>query len=730
MNMRHTLHRRLAIVLQNVVIRGPGRFHHRPADARQDLAHRRGCTIRKPIKRLGRLLGNHQRVPLAQRPDIEDRNAMLVLIHPVGRDLATNNLAEYGITHARMICKRLTLDRPPYNRPMTAEPSIDHTHSIRPLPALLVNQIAAGEVIERPASVVKELVENCLDAGATRIEVDLDEGGIELIRVRDDGRGISQEQLPLALASHATSKIREADDLDRIVTMGFRGEALASIASIARVRIVSKPRQQNEAWEITADGGQITEPRPASNSPGTTIEVRNLFFNTPARRKFLRTPTTERGRCLDWLTDLALAHPAVAFIVRCDGKLRFEAPPGQTPFDRVVTLLGKELRSELIEVSIDQFDDSRGLALWGLVGRPSIAKATPRAQHVFLNGRTIRDRTIQHALRESYRGLIEPGRHPTAVLMIEMAPGAVDVNVHPAKLEVRFRDQSVVHQAVLHAVREALRSEDLTPAVPKWGGRSPLPGAASGTGFAPEGGGNVSVHPDALVEFLKQGPTPAPEAIRDALVEGASREPNPLEPSTDLPAPRRVDRVLQIHNSYIVTQDETGIVIIDQHALHERVMFERLIERVNAGPLESQRLLTPVVVPVTARQVEALDSLAPLLTRCGLELSQLTPTTIGINAFPTLLFQRGVDPVPFMIGLLERAETEDFVPTSEEALHEILDMMACKAAIKAGDAMAETELEELLRLRTAVERSSSCPHGRPTTVRLTIEQLEKLFHRR
>ncbi len=733
MNMGHTLHRGLAIVLQNVVIRRPGGLHHRPADAREHLADRRCCTIRKPIKRLRRLLRDHQRVSLAQRPDIEDRNAMLVLIHPVGRNLATNNLAEYGIAHARMICKRLRLDRPPYNRPMTAEPSIDHTHSIRPLPALLVNQIAAGEVIERPASVVKELVENCLDAGATRIEVDLDEGGIELIRVRDNGRGISQEQLPLALASHATSKIREADDLDSIVTMGFRGEALASIASVARVRIVSKPRQQNEAWEITADGGQITEPRPASNSPGTTIEVRNLFFNTPARRKFLRTPTTERGRCLDWLTDLALAHPAVAFVVRCDGKLRLEAPPGQTPFDRVVTLLGKELRTELIEVSIDQLDDSRGLALWGLVGRPSIAKATPRAQHVFLNGRTIRDRTIQHALRESYRGLIEPGRHPTAVLMIEMAPGAVDVNVHPAKLEVRFRDQSVVHQAVLHAVRDALRSEDLTPAVPKWGGRSPLPGAGSDAGSVRKGGGGVSVHPDALVEFLKQGPTPAPEAIRDALAEVDSREPTKFDPPAapaDLPAPKRVDRVLQIHNSYIVTQDETGIVIIDQHALHERVMFERLIERVNAGPLESQRLLTPVVVPVTARQVEALDSLAPLLTRCGLELSQLTPTTIGINAFPTLLFQRGVDPVPFMIGLLERAETEDFIPTSEEALHEILDMMACKAAIKAGDAMTETELEELLRLRTAVERSSSCPHGRPTTVRLTIEQLEKLFHRR
>jgi len=617
------------------------------------------------------------------------------------------------------------------------DPSIETLPSIRRLPPLLVNQIAAGEVIERPASVVKELVENCIDAGATRIEVDLDEGGIELIRVRDDGRGIATEELSLALASHATSKIREADDLDRIMTMGFRGEALASIASVARMRIVSKPREQAEAWEITGDGGDIGEPMPGSGAPGTVIEVRNLFFNTPARRKFLRTPTTERGRCLDWLTDLAMAHPAIGFVVRCDGKLRLEAPAGQGAFDRAITLLGKELRAELIEVSVDRFDDARGMTLWGLVGRPAIARATPRAQHVFLNGRTIRDRTIQHALREAFRGLIEPGRHPTAVLMIEMAPGSVDVNVHPAKLEVRFRDQSLVHQAVLHAVRDALRAQDLTPAVGKWGGRDDaLPGTGTGT---------ASVRPDALVEFLRQGPTPAPAAIRDALADTGDTEafespsrpfaPAPPPPPHDhdgssMPAPRRVDRVLQIHNSYIVTQDETGIVIIDQHALHERVMFERLIERVQTDPLESQRLLTPVVVEVSRRQAETLDTLLPLLLRCGVEADLLGPTTVGVRSFPSLLFQRGVDPAEFMTGLFERAEAEDFVPSGEEALHEVLDMMACKAAIKAGDAMTETELEELLRLRGAVERSSSCPHGRPTTVRVTIEQLEKLFHRR
>lgn len=739
MDMRHTLHRRRAVVLENIEVGCAGSLDDCSADAWENTPESGCCVIGQCVHCGGRFFWYDQRVPFADWPDIENGDAVIVLIDPMGGDFTADNFAENGITHARMILRKSRSATGPYNRSVPSRLTQTDPPEIRQLPALLVNQIAAGEVIERPASVVKELVENCIDAGASQIEVDLDEGGIELIRVRDDGRGIAAGQLPLALASHATSKISEADDLDRIVTMGFRGEALASIASVARMRIISKPRGTEEAWEIIGDGGDISAPRPASSAPGTTVEVRNLFFNTPARRKFLRTPTTERGRCLDWLIDLSMAHPAVGFVVRCDGKLKLEAPARQGAFDRAMTMLGKDLKPELIEVTVDQFDDARGMALWGLVGRPAIARATARSQHVFLNGRTIRDRTIQHALKEAYRGLVEPGRHPTAVLMIEMSPGAVDVNVHPAKLEVRFRDQSVVHQAVLHAVRDALRAADLTPSASKWGGRaSDLPGSGRG------GNGGAAVRPDSLVEFLRQGPTPSPSMIRDAMadiVETSRTEGEVATPpvSVDsrqqnevgtLPAPKRNDRVLQIHNSYIVTQDETGIVIIDQHALHERVMFERLIERVQAGPLEQQRLLTPVVVNVSRRQTETLDRLQPLLERCGIEAGPMSPTAVAVQAFPTLLFERGVDPLSFMTGLFERAESDDFTPSSEEALHEVLDMMACKAAIKAGDAMTEPELEELLRLRQAIERSSSCPHGRPTTVRVTIEQLEKLFHRR
>ncbi|RMH10996.1 MAG: DNA mismatch repair endonuclease MutL [Planctomycetota bacterium] len=611
---------------------------------------------------------------------------------------------------------------------MGPESGIENRPSIQKLPALLINQIAAGEVIERPASVVKELVENSLDANATRVEVDLEGGGIELIRVRDDGCGIPREELALAISPHATSKIRRAEDLDEIVTMGFRGEALASIASVARMRVLSKPREQDEAWEIVCEGDEVREPRPAAGAPGTTIEVRNLFFNTPARRKFLRTPGTEQSRCLEWMTDLAMAHPNVGFVVRCDGRVRVETTPNQQPRDRVLALLGKELAEELIEARADLFEDERGLSLWGLVGRPAIARATPRAQHVFLNGRAVRDRTIQHALKEAYRGLIEPGRHPTAVLLIAMSPRAVDVNVHPAKLEVRFRDQSAVHQAVLHAVREALGAADLTPSVTKGAQKfSPgLPG--SGRGVEHE------VRADALVEFLRRGPMPAPREIRQAMApaDEEQAEPSGGWEATEqvLPTPRRVDRVLQIHNSYLVTQDAQGIIIIDQHALHERIMFERLAARVNRGPLESQQLLTPVMVCATRRQMELVEQLGPLLDRCGITLRTMSPTALGVESFPSLLFQRGVDPAEFITELLEKAETERFVPSDEAALHEVLDMMACKAAVKAGDHMSDAEMEELLRMRDRVERSASCPHGRPTSVRLSIEQLEKLFHRR
>lgn len=634
---------------------------------------------------------------------------------------------------------------------------------IRRLPALLVNQIAAGEVIERPASVVKELVENALDAGATRIGVDLEGGGIELVRVADDGKGIAEDELILALAPHATSKIRESEDLDRIATMGFRGEALASIASVSRLTIRSRARDAEHGAEIIAAGDEVSPTRPAAASIGTVMECRNLFFNTPARRKFLRTIQTERGRCLDWVRDLAMAHPGVGFRVTADGAVKLDVSPNQTARERALELLGKELEDQLLEVHYDGQTDSRGIALWGLVGLPSIARATARAQHVFLNGRALRDKTVQHAIKEAYRGLIEPGRYPTAVLMIDVPPGAVDVNVHPAKLEVRFRDQSMVHSAVLRSVRESLRQADLTPTVldklPGLGFRGGseailADGGGAGAGGVP--GERRTISPEQFAEHFKRVLPGAGEKlnfealqralgpVNDELRAQGAREPTAAELSessahnaslaasldTPLGAFRGVERVMQIHQSYLVTQDERGLVIIDQHALHERVMFEKLLARVeNAGVLESQQLLTPAVVAVPRGQADRIDEVAPLLATLGIQAELLSPTSVGVRSFPSLLYSRGVEPEAFMAEVLGKLDS-GFTPGSEEALHEVLDMMACKAAVKAGDRLSETEMAEIVSMRERVERSGSCPHGRPTTVRVTIAELEKLFDRR
>ncbi len=618
---------------------------------------------------------------------------------------------------------------------------------IRVLPPLVVNQIAAGEVVERPASVVKELTDNALDSGATRIAVELERGGIELVRVIDDGGGIPREQLPLAVHPHATSKVRDAEDLDSIGTMGFRGEALASIASVGRLSIRSRTAGSDAAYEIAVDGGEEREVRPASGPVGTRVEVRNLFYNTPARRKFLRTPQTEQGHCVEVVRRLAMAHPSIGFRVRCDGRDVIDVPAEQSPRARVLALLGNELESQVLEAHADALDDDRGILLWGLVGNPALAKQTNKHQHVFLNGRPIRDKTIAHALREAFRGLIEPGRHPLCALMIEMHPGAVDVNVHPAKTEVRFRDGGMVHKAVYHAVREALRGADLTPTAtsarqtesgPRFEPVVPAPSSVSG--YTPSAGAR------GFAQALASQPAPAQGFPYAEMKRAVEREQSEVPETTTpvrtledaLPTPRRRDPVLQVHNSFLVTQDEGGVVIIDQHALHERVMFEKLKDRLAEGNLQSQHLLTPAVVETTAGRAGIVEALGGLLERLGIELTPLGPTTVGVTSFPTFLFERSVEPEPFVADLLERAEEDGYASLEdadaadarrEEALHEVLDMMACKAAIKAGDTLSDEELGELLALRDRVERASNCPHGRPTAIRLTIAELEKQFGR-
>ncbi len=650
---------------------------------------------------------------------------------------------------------------------------------IRPLAALVANQIAAGEVVERPASVVKELVENALDAGATKVHVELEQGGVELVRVTDDGGGIVADDLALAVAPHATSKIKDAADLDHIGTLGFRGEALASIASVSRLSLRSRTADSNSAWQIDVEGAGVSPARPAAGAVGTGVTVRNLFFNTPARRKFLRTIQTEKERCVEVVHQLALAHPRVAFVLTVDGRTTLDLPAGQGPRERALGILGTELDAQLVVVQADRFDDARGLALWGLAGLPSLARGSNKGQFVFVNGRAVRDRTVQHAISEAYRGIIEPGRYATVLLMLEMSPEGVDVNVHPQKAEVRFRDGSMVHSVVLRALRESLQRADLTPlatalrpslawsptagditrAQGGWGQRDLLGAGDAGLSGLPgtiiPGAGITEAKFASFFTRFRPGETQLPLSLAGGeprpapatSVDATDIHPNaPDAALSTAPSPFAIEhthpRMLQIHNSYVITQDEQGVVIIDQHALHERAMFEYLLQRVSRGSLESQQLLAPVPVQVSKEQASSLAPLQALLSRIGVEAEPAGPGGVGgavVRAFPSFLFERGVDIVDFVEELLQKVDageikvqpdaTNTQQPGFEHALRDVLDMMACKAAIKAGDRLSDLELADLVQLREDVERSSNCPHGRPTSIRLTIRELEKLFGR-
>ncbi|MEM9020853.1 MAG: DNA mismatch repair endonuclease MutL [Planctomycetota bacterium] len=650
---------------------------------------------------------------------------------------------------------------------------------IRTLPTLVINQIAAGEVIERPASVVKELVENALDAGATRVGVAIEEGGAQLIRISDDGIGIPTDELTLAVAPHATSKITSADQLEAIGTLGFRGEALASIASVSRLKIASRATTEagiaEAAGVLEVEGGQARGPFPGAGKPGTVIEVRDLFFNTPARRKFMRSPSAEFGQINDTLQRIALVNRDAGFTLTHNGRKVLELPPNQTRRERCIAVLGKDLADGLLE--FDQQDaPGRGTAhVWGLAGLPSLARSTTKFQYVTLNGRPIKDRNLAHAVREAYRGLMPPDRFPMVVLFINLDPAQVDVNVHPQKAEVRFRNPSHVHGLVLTALRQRLLGADLTPSV---GFR---PNSLQGTGAAETTPAKTGASRDPL--FVGAPSNPKPEIrnpsdfvdyfrqmdpkqkgfvyqeVKRQWREQAPDEFDQTDEAEDTALSRQAasmgedaahrssdsGRILQVHDSYVVTQDEQGLVIIDQHALHERVMFEELRRRVleDRGTLESQRLLMPEVIEADIARQATLDELQSLLSRLGIEADPIGPNQVAIHAFPSLLFSRNVKVGPFMTELLDKAEAGGFDKLDlgdssgdsdaqlpeEAALHEVLDMMSCKAAIKAGDRMSEQELAALLAKRDEIERSSNCPHGRPTTLRLTLKDLERQFGR-
>jgi len=608
--------------------------------------------------------------------------------------------------------------------------------AIRILSEQLVNQIAAGEVIERPASVVKELLENAIDAQATRISVELEEAGKKLIRVSDNGSGIAAAEAPLALASHATSKIGSADDLGAIGTLGFRGEALASIASVSDVRLVTRSRDALEATEVAASAGQFEPPRPTSGPVGTSVEVRNLFRYVPARRKFLKTDATEMGHITEQVTRIALAYPAVHLTVTHGGRSVYELPGTDSVRERVAAFFGADLAGSLIEI---ESEEPAG-RLWGLVGTPQASRATTTAQYLFINGRYVRDRGLLHALREAYRGLLEGSRQPVAFLFLSVPPDRVDVNVHPTKIEVRLRDAHLLYGQVLAGVRERMLGPGITPHLAP-------PEKVSGT-FSEATGETVPQEPrealapagrdaeikQAVADFLSSpqaasqghfglhGEARAPAApARLASTRPASGAANEAAP------PAAETRAIQIHNTYLVAETADGILIVDQHALHERVLFEEIMRRLEAGPLESQRMLVPVTVDLADREMAAVEAHRDALARLGIDAEPIGPRTVGIHGFPLLLEK--ADPAGTLRDFVAWALACERPPDVRQVLESLAHVAACRGAVKAGDPLKAEEMAALLAHREAARMAATCPHGRPTALLLKKADLEKQFGR-
>ena len=668
--------------------------------------------------------------------------------------------------------------------------------TIRQLPPNLVNQIAAGEVIERPASVVKELMENSIDAGSTRIEVSILGGGSELIRVSDNGCGMTSEQLPLAVSSHATSKLPSDEDLFSVSTLGFRGEAMASIGSVSHLTIRSRTNDSDAGAEIEVRGGAVGQPAPCGCPVGTVIEVRNLFFNTPVRHRFLKTAQTERGHIVEAFTRLALANPNVHFVLNNNDKQLYDLPPAAQWSERIAAFFGGEIADALIPI---QSDDSQ-IVIRGYVCDPSVSRGNARMQYLFLNGRHIRDRSLQHALGEAYRGLLMVGRHPVCFLRVEMPPEMIDVNVHPTKLEVRFTDGGKVYARLLQTLRHRFLSTDMTHRVgsPSEHSESPTPQDSPQS----ELGMPVRVeqaHRQSVIEWARTGNTPSdvfvsPEssgtqgistqmgtsanpssalastrtmpsadatriaggvpdfqpfpggrssdggpANMDAPVATPPLDQGDNESQTTAPTEQGLDGPsvcylgFQVHNRYLVTQDENGMVVIDQHALHERVLYERVKSKVlgedgsGDGQLESQGLLVPEPVSLTPAERTAVLDHRDTLAKIGMEIEEFGGDTIVIRSYPAML--KNSPPGDMLRTLMESVLSAGREPEPIELLNHLLSTIACKAAVKAGDPLTPQEIESLLEQRDLFQDTHHCPHGRPTALFFSRDELDRMFGR-
>ncbi len=633
---------------------------------------------------------------------------------------------------------------------------------IRDLPDELISQIAAGEVVERPASVVRELVDNALDSGASQITVRLLAGGVRLIAVEDDGCGIPQAELPVALRRHATSKITNLHDLETVATMGFRGEALAAIASVSETALLSRPTDQSHAYLLDARSGEL---RPVARSSGTTVEVKELFFSTPARRKFLKTDATELAHCVEAVRRHALARPDVGFAIWHEGKLveqwRATWQPGQGDVqDALARRLADVLGEDFVAQSLPVQHTEGAITVTGRAGLPDAARSRADQQYCYVNGRFVRDKVVTHAARSAYEDVLHGQRQPVYALYIQIDPARVDVNVHPTKIEVRFRDSREVHQAVRHAVENALaapraqalaapaaplapaaspapNSEPKVPAAPVWQAQGSMkfderPGhRVSDLGAlwgAPRPADASPALPTAPLPSATQAATGATAQHPTAAAAQASAAP-PAQPSADDAAPWPLGRALaQLHGVYILAESAQGLVLVDMHAAHERIVYERLKAQADTGQrIASQPLLIPATFAATPEEVATAEAHADTLLHLGLEVSPFSPRTLAVRAVPTQLAHG--NPVELARSVLADLAAHDASTVVQRAKNEILATMACHGAVRANRKLTLDEMNALLRQMEVTERSDQCNHGRPTWRQLSMKELDALFLR-
>ncbi len=604
---------------------------------------------------------------------------------------------------------------------------------IRVLSRDVADRIAAGEVVERPASVVKELVENALDAGARSVTVEIAGGGRTLIRVADDGSGMTPEDLALCLLPHATSKIAAAEDIFHVATFGFRGEALAAVGSVSETRVVSRPEDRSLGASVEAAFGDIGPVRDAGAPRGTTVEVHHLFRNTPARLKFLKSDTAEAQAVMEALLRLALPRPDVSFRLRRDGRDVLEVEGGVDSRQRLRDLFGADMADEALEAASERSD----IRVSGFVLPPGGARPSARWQYLFLNGRYIRDRGLVQAVHRAFQGLLIHGRHPVFFLGIEMDPGRVDVNVHPTKIEVRFRERDLVFSAVCDAVRRALDAGGGVRRLETAGFLAeapespmlPVPAAAP----VPAADGPDLFRSEDLRELESRlYPRGVPQAPRSAGAAPAPRSAGGALPQVHAPpVPRPASggrRHLQVHGSWILVEDAKGVLVVDQHALHERMLFERLLERVTAGAVESQTLLAPVVVDLPAPDFALAGEAAEALAAAGLVVAPFGPRSVAVRALPALLAR--MDPAEALLAALEPLREDGGAPPLLDRVREVCAHLACRAAVKFHERLHAAEIDVLLDFLGSHPRAGTCPHGRPTRVAIPLGELARAFERR